>query len=145
MGHFNGPTPKRHRLWSNCKDLIDKITEKAGFMSREEMGQFVQKTAVQFVDVHGVKRHTGNPKVLQKSQPLDCILIPQAPWTENPKSYPGIVSYILHLNPPSPREYTKEFGDFLAKYFVDVMQDCPALSRHCVKQTYARILLYIEL
>ncbi|CAE6956403.1 unnamed protein product [Symbiodinium sp. CCMP2592] len=68
-------------------DLIDTITEKAGFMSREEMGQFMQKTAVHFVDIHGVKRHTGKPKALQKSQ-----------------------------------EYTKEFGDFLAKYFVDVMQ-----------------------
>lgn len=72
MGHFNGPTPKRRRLWSNCKDLIDTITEKAGFMSREEMGRFAQKTAVHFIDRNGVKRHTGKPKALQKSQPLDA-------------------------------------------------------------------------
>ena len=74
MGHFNGPTPKRHRLWSNCKDLIDTITEKAGFMSREEMGRFGEKTTVKHVDRNGVKRHTGKPKALQQSQLLGCKL-----------------------------------------------------------------------
>ena len=73
MGHFNGPTPKRHRLWSNCKDLIDVITEKAGFMSRQQMSQFTRKTVTHHVDANGVKRHTGKPKELQQSQPLDAL------------------------------------------------------------------------
>ena len=91
MGHFDGPTPKRHRLWSNCKDLIDTITERAGFMSREEMRRYTQKTVVRYTDSNGVKRHTGKPKELQKSQPLDANLMYSKPvQLLNPKSCTSI-------------------------------------------------------
>ncbi|CAE7925841.1 unnamed protein product, partial [Symbiodinium necroappetens] len=70
MGHFNGPTPKRHRLWSNDKCLIEAVQERAGAMSRERMSQFKERLAVHYVDKNGVKRHTGKPQGLKNSQPL---------------------------------------------------------------------------
>ncbi|CAE7247836.1 zmpB [Symbiodinium sp. CCMP2592] len=88
MGLFNGPSPKRHRVWSNCKGIIDAITEKAGSMSREQMSRLPCRLANHYEDKNGVKRHTGKSKELQKSQ-----------------------------------QYTREFGDFLAKYFVEIMKE----------------------
>ena len=70
MGLFSGPSPKRHRVWSNCKGIVDAITERAGSMSREQMGRLSCRLANHYEDKNGVKRHTGISKELQKSQPL---------------------------------------------------------------------------
>jgi hypothetical protein len=35
-GKFNGPTPKRHRLWSNDENFLKLVAEKFGYMSRQE-------------------------------------------------------------------------------------------------------------
>ena len=70
MGNFNGPTPKRHRLWSNDIRFIEDVQDRAGFMPRERMAQFKDRLAVHYIDKNGVKRHTGKPKELKESQPL---------------------------------------------------------------------------
>ncbi|CAE7272164.1 unnamed protein product, partial [Symbiodinium sp. CCMP2456] len=70
-GSFLPEMPRFQKLFGTFEDLIDVITEKAGFMSRQQMSEFTCKTVVRHVDANGVKRHTGKPKELQKSQPLD--------------------------------------------------------------------------
>ncbi|CAE6963842.1 unnamed protein product [Symbiodinium sp. CCMP2592] len=119
MGLFNGPSPKRHRVWSNCKGIIDAISERAGFMSREQMGQLRVRLANHYEDKNGVKRHTGKPKDLQKSQPLGSDYtghLVLGYWT---KFLPSPAGSCL------PRAYTREFGEFLAKYFVEIMKAGP--------------------
>ncbi|CAE7513334.1 unnamed protein product, partial [Symbiodinium sp. KB8] len=67
-GSFLPEMPRFQTLFRTFEDLIDTITERAGFMSREEMRRYTQKTVVRYTDSNGVKRHTGKPKELQKSQ-----------------------------------------------------------------------------
>lgn len=70
MGKFNGPTPKRHRLWSNDENFLKLVAEKAGYMSRQEQSLCSTKTARSYLDRWGVKRHVGDKKALQESQNL---------------------------------------------------------------------------
>ncbi|CAE7810941.1 unnamed protein product [Symbiodinium sp. CCMP2456] len=57
-GSFLPEMPRFQALFRTFEDLIDTITERAGFMSREEMSRFAQKTAVQYTDSNGVKEYT---------------------------------------------------------------------------------------
>ena len=71
MGAFAGPTPKRHRLWSNCEQFLAGIHQVGGKMTREALkalpgGPLVRK----YVDRHGVKRCTGLKEKLKQSQYL---------------------------------------------------------------------------
>ncbi len=70
MGKFNGPTPKRHRLWSNDRVLLDLIASKAGYMSRAEQAACTVRTARTYVDKRGVKRRVGIKSALRDSQIL---------------------------------------------------------------------------
>jgi len=70
MGNFGAATPKRHRLWSNDEDLLNKIASRAGYMSRQQQGSFTTKTTRKYVDRRGVKRCVGIKKVLKESQNL---------------------------------------------------------------------------
>ncbi|CAE7797998.1 unnamed protein product [Symbiodinium sp. CCMP2592] len=86
-GSFLPEMPRFQKLFSTFENLIDVIVEKAGFMSKQQMSQFQRKTAVHHVDANGVKRHTGKPKELQQSQPLDANKsIPRKPQ-HNQSSY----------------------------------------------------------
>lgn len=70
MGRFNGPTPKRHRLWSNDQQLLGHIADRAGYMSRSEQSACTLKTAKVYVDRWGVKRRVGIKQNLRDSQRL---------------------------------------------------------------------------
>ena len=70
MGKFSGPTPKRHKLFSNDEQLLNEIATRAGFMSRVEQAACTVKTATKYVDRAGVKRHVGNKHTLKESQNL---------------------------------------------------------------------------
>ena len=75
MGKFAGPSPKRHRLWSSSKPLVDGILEKAGYMSKSEMAAFDTKLVDTYTDVLGVKRRVGKKRELKESQTLDLHMI----------------------------------------------------------------------
>lgn len=70
MGKFNGPSPKRHRLWSNDSGLLDLIGSRAGYMSRIEQAACPVRTARTYYDKRGVKRRVGNKEALRDSQTL---------------------------------------------------------------------------
>ena len=80
MGKFNGPTPKRHRLWSNDSTLLGYIADRAGFMSRADQSACTVKTARVYLDRFGVKRRVGIKEALRSSQNLipqfrSCFLV----------------------------------------------------------------------
>ncbi|CAJ1355720.1 unnamed protein product [Effrenium voratum] len=70
MGAFGGPTPKRHRVWSNSKKLVDALNERAGHMSRDEQQKLASSTQLvtKYVDRNGVKRFQGKRDALRASQ-----------------------------------------------------------------------------
>lgn len=74
MGAFNGPTAKRHRLWSNNSKLLGGIWKAGGHMSREALsalpgGPLVRK----YTDKNGVARTVGLKDKLKASQLLEAI------------------------------------------------------------------------
>ena len=71
MGKFAGPSPKRHRIWTNDKTLVEKIVARAGYMSRLELREFATKLTRRYIDALGVKRYSGVTRKLKASQNLD--------------------------------------------------------------------------
>ena len=49
MGKFNAETPKRHKLWSNDRALLEGVVQKAGYMSREEQNKCPGQTTKKYV------------------------------------------------------------------------------------------------
>ena len=70
MGLFDGPTPKKHRVWSNDYNLIAALLERAGTMPKALMDTFTTKLVDTYVDRNGVKRRVGKKKELKASQTL---------------------------------------------------------------------------
>ena len=71
MGHYNGSSPKRHRLYSN-DTLISEIVKEAGYMSRDDMKKIQEKNKDKaltrtYLDKQGKKRCAGT-KFLKGSQ-----------------------------------------------------------------------------
>lgn len=76
MGKLGGNTPKRHKLWSNS-DFISKISDKAGYMSKEERQQLTGASLVdKYLDKNGKKRMVGN-KNLKNSQSVPHFHLPR--------------------------------------------------------------------
>ena len=73
MGRFNGPTPKRHKLFSNDPVLLDEVASRGGYMSRQDQAACTVKTSHRYVDRRGVQRHVGNKNALKSSQILTYI------------------------------------------------------------------------
>jgi hypothetical protein len=38
MGAFNGNTAKRHRLWSNCRELLEEVVKQGAGMTYTLLG-----------------------------------------------------------------------------------------------------------
>ena len=70
MGLFQGPTPKRHRIWSNDWFLVDALMKRAGMMPRHIMDSFSTTLVRKYVDKHGVQRRVGKKHELKASQSL---------------------------------------------------------------------------
>ena len=70
MGRFGGASPKRHRLWSNDRSLIQDICDRAGYMSRADQASCTARTTRKYTDKNGVKRCVGIKDALRESQQL---------------------------------------------------------------------------
>ena len=70
MGNFGGETAKRHRLYSNDYSMLNEITQKAGYMCKEDLKKFTKTLVVKYVDILGVQRRVGKKKELRDSQNL---------------------------------------------------------------------------
>ena len=67
MGAIGGPTAKRHRLWSNSKPLLDKVSNDAGYLSLDDMlklpgGPLVRK----YKDRNGILRTCWGSRQIEK-------------------------------------------------------------------------------
>lgn len=75
MGRFGGKSPKPHIVFSNDQVLVQRILDRAGYMSRLEMSMCPVRTTRTYTDKHGVKRCVGVKNVLRESQYLaSCII-----------------------------------------------------------------------
>ena len=70
MGKFPGPSPKCHRIWSNCRELVQGIVDEAGHLWAQERSKFQVSLVHSYVDKRGVRRHTGKKRELRESQSL---------------------------------------------------------------------------
>ena len=69
MAKYNGPTPKRHKLWSNDEPLVTAIIQDAASMTKQEMAQCRGAPLVRkYTDRHGAARVQGIKKNLKNSQ-----------------------------------------------------------------------------
>ena len=76
MGLFGGPSPKPHRIWSNCEEIIVTIEAAAGKMQPGQRKSFPpDQLAVHVRDKNGVIRHTGKTKALRASQLLVLTIL----------------------------------------------------------------------
>ncbi len=75
MGAMGGPTPKRHRLWSNDRALLDGIVDAAGYLSAAARAALPGDSLVRiYYDHKGNRRHAGIPGRLRNSQPPGCYI-----------------------------------------------------------------------
>ncbi len=119
MGRFGGETPKRHRLWSNDRVLLDGISRRAGYMSREEQMQCPGQTTRKYMDRNGIKRHVGIKHALRNSQYLASqdMLLFSCSATRSRKCFLPITAWwSIGLGPTflTLRHFTRSFGDFVA-------------------------------
>lgn len=70
MGRFGGKSPKPHIVFSNDEVLVQRILDRAGYMSRLEQSMCPVRTTRTYTDKHGVKRCVGVKDVLRESQYL---------------------------------------------------------------------------
>ena len=68
MGRFSAPTPKRHKVYSNCKALLMDLFDRAGYMSRNEQKACETKLVKNYFDKHGQRRCVGIRDKLRDSQ-----------------------------------------------------------------------------
>ena len=75
MGKFNGPTAKRHRLWSNDPGLLEEIHARGGYLSKQERTALKGEPLTKiYTDSKGIKRFAGIPDKLKASQRLGCFM-----------------------------------------------------------------------
>ena len=67
MGVFGSGSPKRHRLFSNCKYYLDTICDRAGYMSRAEQSLCSNKLVKKYIDKSGKVRCSGTKPALKES------------------------------------------------------------------------------
>ena len=70
MGCFRAATPKRHKVYSNNKQLLEDLHWRAGYMSKEDQAAFETKLVRKYIDKHGVRRCVGIRDKLRDSQHL---------------------------------------------------------------------------
>ena len=67
MGIFGSGSPKRHRLFSNDKALVERLCEKAGYMSRADQSNCTTKLTTKYIDKSGKSRCVGVKTALKES------------------------------------------------------------------------------
>ena len=70
MGKFGSGSPKRHRLLSNDEELLKRIQDRAGYMSRDQQSQCSTKLVKKYIDKRGQSRCVGLKKELRESAHL---------------------------------------------------------------------------
>ena len=75
MGRFGAESPKRHRLLSNCENLLNRIEDRAGYMSKEQQRACsTTKLVRKYTDKRGQSRCVGLKKELRESAHLAFLL-----------------------------------------------------------------------
>ena len=95
MGVFGGSSPKRHRLYSNDHGFLEKLSEKAGYMSRAEQAACPVKITKKYRDRSGVLRCQGLKKEMRESACLVRLCAVTKAFTDIP----------LRITSPSPKLY----------------------------------------
>lgn len=75
MGVFNSTSPKPHIIYSNDQIIIQRISERAGYMSREDQARLPTRTSRTYKDGFGVKRCVGLKKEMRESQQLSLTKV----------------------------------------------------------------------
>ena len=70
MGMFDGPSAKRHTLWSNCEALVQRIMDRGDQMTPGKMAS-LNPLCRYYTDKNGVKRRIAKRDALKASQILD--------------------------------------------------------------------------
>lgn len=70
MGMFDGPSAKRHTLWSNCQALVQRIMDRGEQMTPGKMAS-LKPLCRYYTDKNGVKRKVSKRDELKASQILD--------------------------------------------------------------------------
>ena len=74
MGMFNGPTPKRHMIWTNDEKVVRTVDARAGYLPASLKAELSGEPLVtKHVDKNGVMRQTGVKRKLKASQILGLI------------------------------------------------------------------------
>jgi len=68
MGQFCSESPKPHIIYSNDEIITQRISERAGYMSREDQSRLPTRTSKTYKDRFGVKRCVGLKKEMRESQ-----------------------------------------------------------------------------
>lgn len=76
MGQFCSTSPKPHIIYSNDEVLVQRISERAGYMSREDQARLPTRTSKTYKDRFGVKRCVGLKKEMRESQHLSLARVP---------------------------------------------------------------------
>lgn len=76
MGLFCSESPKPHIIYSNDEIITQRISERAGYMSREDQSRLPTRTSKTYKDRFGVKRCVGLKKEMRESQHLSLARVP---------------------------------------------------------------------
>ena len=132
MGAFEGPSAKRHRLWSNDRSFLMEIVAHGGYLPKEIMKNLPGKPLVKrYIDKQGKKRHVGIPETLRKSQLLVCTC-EKNQWKCTYVIICDVISLYIDINmvyigmemetvksakqrSKPTRAYTVQFADLIAK------------------------------
>lgn len=68
MGNFNSPSPKPHIMYSNDRQLIVALCERAGYMRKSDIAKCPIRTSKTYIDKKGIKRSVGCKKAMRESQ-----------------------------------------------------------------------------
>lgn len=100
MGNCGGATPKRHKLWSNDKSLLDEIGNQAGYMSRSMQNSFTTKTTHKYVDKRGGKalcRYQACALKLPDTCPLQMAILLKLifPYVSYEMGFKSVISAVV--------------------------------------------------
>ena len=119
MGMFDGPSAKRHTLWSNEQQLIQAVMDRAHRMSPGKMST-LKPLCHYYVDSLGVKRRIGKRDELKSSQILDLTYSMYAPRQDPLRPRPLETRIACRNTASELRNYTRSFGEFLAGAFLRI-------------------------
>ena len=96
MGIFGSGSPKRHRLFSNDKAFLERLCEKAGYMSRADQSNCTTKLTTKYIDKSGKSRCVGVKTALKESAYL-VSYFDQRMWFQSSLVYTWLLDAFCDL------------------------------------------------